>query len=214
MFPRIVRGLVDLLAPPCCAACDLPLVQAVPGFCSGCEVLIDEAAREPHSQDDAACVYGGPLADAITNFKYAGRSDVSRPLARLLEKRARSMAGDLDVVCCVPLHRTRLLERGYNQSALLSAGVARTLGARFRPGLLVRVRPTAPQAALDREARLRNLHGAFRVAGPVHGQHVLVVDDVATTYATLSELRRVLETAGAREVRTLVLARTERTREC
>jgi len=210
MFERIVRGLVDLLAPPRCAACDLPLVQAAPGFCSGCEPLIDEAAPEPDGMDDAACIYGGPLAEAIVHFKYGGRSDLAAPLARLLAQRARVLAGQIDLVCCVPLHSTRLRERGYNQSALLAPPVARLLGARFRPGLLVRVRPTSSQAGLDRAARLRNLRGAFAVHGSVHGRRVLVIDDVATTYSTLSELRRVLEATGALAVRSLVLARTER----
>jgi predicted amidophosphoribosyltransferase len=108
------------------------------------------------------------------------------------------------------LHRTRLLDQGYNQSALLAAPLARMLGVRFVPGLLRRVRATPPQAELSRLSRLRNLQGAFRVARPLHGRSVLVVDDVATTYATLHEVRRVLEAAGARSVRTLVLARTER----
>ncbi len=205
-----MRGLVDLLAPPRCAACDLPLVQAVPGFCSGCEPLIDEAVREPESMDDAACIYGGPLAEAVVRFKYGGRSDLVDSLALRLTRRARALSGEVDVVCCVPLHGQRLRERGYNQSALLSAPVARVLGVRFCPGLLVRERPTSSQAGLDRAARLRNLRGAFRVAGPVRGQRVLVVDDVATTYSTILALRQVLEAAGAQSVRSLVLARTER----
>ncbi len=213
MLPRILRGFVDLLAPPCCAACLLPITQCdggPAGFCAGCGVLIDEAALEPSSQDQAACMYGGPLAEAIARFKYAGRSDLAPALSGLLLRRSREQAGFVDVVCCVPLHRARLHERGFNQSALLAQPVARQLGVHFRPALLVRSRATPPQAGLSRERRSRNLAGAFRVAGQVQGLRVLLIDDVATTLATLSELRRTLLDAGAVQVRTLVLARAER----
>ena len=210
MLSRVFRGLVDVLSPPCCACCLLPLPQPAHGFCSGCELLIDEAATSSSELDDAACAYGGPLADAITHLKYGGRSEVAPALARLLVKRARRLAGQAQVVCCVPLHRSRLSERGFNQSALLAAPVARMLGVPFRPGLLLRTRATPPQASLDRLARSHNLFEAFSVRGNVRGQRVLVVDDVVTTYATFFELRRTLDAAGAARVYTLALARTER----
>ncbi len=210
MFPRILRGFVDVLAPPCCAACFLPLTQHNQrGFCPGCELLIDEAALEPASLDQAACVYGGPLAEAITHFKYGGRSDFCPALSRLLVPRSRRQGGLVDIVSCVPLHGSRLRERGFNQSALLAMPVARQLGLRFAPGLLKRTRATPPQAGLDRERRLCNLAGAFKVVHDVRGLRVLIVDDVATTHTTLFELRRTLRAAGAASVRTLVLARAE-----
>lgn len=214
MFQRILRGFVDLLAPPTCAACFLPIAQnsqvSAYGFCPGCEILIDEAAHEPTALDHAACLYGGPLADGITHFKYLGRSDFAPGLARLLLPRARQQAGLVDLVTCVPLHASRLRERGFNQSALLAAPVAKVLGLPFRPGLLQRTRATPPQAGLDREGRLRNLASAFRVRQPVSGTRVLIIDDVATTLTTLTELRNTLLSAGAVDVRTLVLARAER----
>ncbi len=210
MLPRIVRGLTDLLAPPCCAACRAPLSLRALGFCAGCALLIDEVMQDPGSLDDAACVYGGPLAEAISALKYGGRSEVSPGLAELMRPRAMDCAGTVDVVCCVPLHGARLRERGYNQSALLALPLSRALGLPFRPGLLRRTRATQSQAGLDRVARSQNLIGAFAVPAPLRRQRVLVIDDVATTYATLTEVRRVLLDAGATAVRTLVLARTER----
>lgn len=209
MFQRVWLGLVDLLAPPGCAACDAPLAQRDLGFCPGCIELIDEAGPDPEGRDQAACLYGGPLADAISRFKYSGRSDLAPVLAARLMARARGFAGRVDLVSCVPLHPARLRERGFNQSALLARPVARALGVRFRPELVVRTRVTSAQAGLGRAARLQNLDGAFAVKERVAGQRVLLMDDVATTRSTLSAVAAVLRSAGARDVLSLVLARAD-----
>jgi len=108
----------------------------------------------------------------------------------------------------VPLHPGRLAARGYNQAALLARPVARELRARFSPLLLRRTRPTAPQAKLDAEARQLNVRGAFE-AEPSHrlrAASVLLVDDVATTGATLADASRALRRAGAGSVQALVVA--------
>jgi ComF family protein len=109
----------------------------------------------------------------------------------------------------VPLHPSRLAERGYNQSSLLARRVARHLGAPFAPLALARARDTPKQATLDREARLANVAGAFRVREPtrVYGRAVLLVDDVSTTGATLAACAQALQAAGASAVATAVLAR-------
>ena len=111
----------------------------------------------------------------------------------------------------VPLHPRRLAERGYNQASLLAVEVAGNLAAPLAATALARVRNTSQQALLDREGRLRNVAQAFRVRAPkaVRGRHVVLVDDVATTGATLGACSAELLGAGASEVTALVVARAE-----
>jgi ComF family protein len=206
MLQRFMRGLLELVAPPSCAACGVLLAVDEGDFCGGCRPLIDEA---PHlyADDLSACVYGGPVAEALHRLKYRGRLEVAPALARLLAPRAQLLAGRVHVVTAVPLAGARLRERGYNQSGLLAGPVARLLGVPFAPRLLCRPRAATSQVGAGRVERARQLDGAF-AARPVPGRSVLVVDDVRTTGATLAEARRALLAAGAAHVIGLVLAQT------
>lgn len=154
------------------------------------------------------------MADAVQRLKYAGRSDLARPLGEALASSCHAYAGLVDAVVAIPLHQDRLRERGFNQSALLAGPVARALGVPLRGGALRRVRPTVAQASLPREDRLANVRGAFR-AGPRVGKRgrglgrVLLVDDVRTTGATLASAAMALLDAGVPRVYTLALARAD-----
>lgn len=115
-----------------------------------------------------------------------------------------------DRVIALPLARKRLAERGFNQAAVLAQRVARKLTLSYVPHGLLKVRDTPPQAGLNREARLKNVRGAFDCGESLSGQHIAVVDDVMTTGATLSEAAKVLKKAGARLVSAWVVARADR----
>ena len=111
----------------------------------------------------------------------------------------------------VPLHASRLAERGYNQSALLAAEVARGIGLAVDEGVITRTRPTPPQTGLSAGERRTNVAGAFAVtpggAARLAGKRVLLLDDVCTTGSTLEAAAECLVAAGAAEVNGLVLAR-------
>jgi len=112
----------------------------------------------------------------------------------------------------VPLHPARQRRRGYNQAAIAANEVARVLGVPATPALLRRARATAPQARLDREARVENVRGAFAAGSAARGgvpRAVLLVDDVTTTGVTLGAAAGALRAAGAQHVWGLALARED-----
>jgi ComF family protein len=199
-------GLMDLLAARRCAGCDEALDPAEEHFCGLCEPLLEPADRRDAGR--AAYVYGGPLADAIRRLKYGRRTDLAWPLGLRLAEAALGAAGEVDAVIPVPLHPRRLRQRGFNQAALLARPVAQVLAVPLVTGALRRRRDTVPQASLEPAARGRNVRGAF-VVTEAPPPRVLLLDDVRTTGATLTECAERLRAAGVERVRTLVLARAE-----
>jgi ComF family protein len=212
---------------PFCAACwaDLPLLTE-PG-CRVCgrqfaglpgPLACDACRRQPPPFDRAraVAVYRDGMRAAIHALKYRGRTAVAAPLAALLVDRGGRLldAADgpppgLDALVPVPLHAARLAERGFNQAALLAAPCAAAWGRPLLTRALARIRPTQPQTDLDAAARRENVAGAFAVRRPaeVTGRHLLLVDDVLTTGATVRAAARALRDAGAASVGVLVLAR-------
>jgi ComF family protein len=156
--------------------------------------------------------YAGTLRSIIHLLKYGKRRSLALPLARLMRIHGADVLADIDAVVPVPLHWTRRWRRGFNQAALLAEG----LDLPAWPAL-VRTRPTSSQVRLPATARRRNVRGAFALARrrpwqipwrlAIEGKIVLLVDDVATTGATLNACAAVLRSAGAREVRALTAAR-------
>lgn len=208
----LLAAVKGALAPPACAACDAR-VRARVVFCPACAATIvpPPSARAAPCLDDllAAGAFGGALAVALRRLKYQDRPDLAAPLGHLARGAARRAGLSADLVVPVPLHPRRLVERGYNQAALLAAEVAIELSAPLSARALVRRRHTPQQAHLDREARLRNMREAFHVRRPgaIRGLRVVLVDDVATTGSTLTACAEALLAAGAASVTAIVVAR-------
>lgn len=215
---RLADGLGELLSPPRCAACDERLSKRA-SFCAVCasQVELDERSvvldlgASTTIEACAGALYGGPLAVAIHALKYRRRSDLVGALSPLAARALLHLSTRPELLVPVPLHRGRLVERGYDQAALLAASLSRHTQLPWVASALERTRGTPQQAKLDRHARRANVHGAFAIARPVvvAGRHVALVDDVLTTGATVSECARVLLEAGAARVSVLVLARAE-----
>jgi ComF family protein len=157
----------------------------------------------------AAATFAGPLRRALHRFKYEGERGLALELAALVAARVAAdlaLGTALDVVVPAVLHRERARLRGYDQAALLAAEVARLVELPLRAPMR-RVRSSRPQVELDRAARVVNVRGAFIAeAGSLRGLRVALVDDVATTGATLAAASGALRAAGAREVRAYVVA--------
>jgi ComF family protein len=140
----------------------------------------------------------------LHSYKYEDHPELARPLG----ERLAALAVDApDLVVPVPLHASRRRTRTYDQALYLAQRLAGLRGWTLAPGVLVRARATRRQVDQHRDARVTNVAGAFRVAGNVSGRHVLLVDDVVTTGATVAECARILKEAGARRVEVIAVAR-------
>lgn len=149
-----------------------------------------------------------PLREAIHAFKYEGVRVLAGPLGQLLACTWQQGNVPVDVVLPVPLHRARLRQRGYNQSLLLARVLGAETGLPLREDGLTRQRNTRAQVGLSPEQRRANVQDAFVCTAPnLHGQRVLLVDDVLTTGATLEACATALLQAGVREVWALTLTR-------
>lgn len=236
---RFFKALLDLLLPSFCLACKRPLGPAPELlFCPDClagihcitsplcpccgRVYLLAAGGDHHcgtclatqrhfSRARAIFLYEEPVKEVIHRFKYQGKTaclPTFAGFARNLPLMAE-MEG-VDWIVPVPLHPSRLRERGFNQ-ALLLARAFFPKDRRVTPDLLVRLRPTEPQTSFNGAARRTNLKNAFGVvkAHRLAGKKILLVDDVFTTGTTVNECARVLKKGGAAEVMVLTLARVK-----
>lgn len=235
------RCALDFIFPPLCAACRAPVTQAhslcarcwapiaflseplcaVCGFpfefdagpetlCAGCRQRLPafDQARSLMRYDDAS-------RDPILAFKRADRLDLVPAFARWAHGAGRELIENAEIIVPVPLHRWRLWQRRFNQSALIALSLGKRAGKPVDCRALVRTRATASQGDMPSAgARRRNVQGAFRVlpdhAGRLRGKSVLLIDDVFTTGSTIEACARALKRAGAARVLVLTLARVVR----
>ncbi|WP_241084963.1 ComF family protein [Candidatus Vondammii sp. HM_W22] len=153
--------------------------------------------------------YAAPVDLLISRFKFNGKLHIGRLLSSLLGNFILQQQSRLpELITPVPLHSTRLRQRGYNQSLELARPLSRRLNIPLNYACCRRVKLTAPQSDLERGERRRNIRGAFEVTVRFQDTHIVLVDDVVTTGSTVSELAREFKRAGAKQVDVWAVART------
>lgn len=187
----ICRAGIRHLEEPLCRRCGAE-VESARKEC-GCRSRLKALARLR-----SAVAYEGPVELALQRFKYRGWRRLAQPLALLLAERLMVEGLAAQCLVAVPLHPARLRQRGFNQAELLARELRDRLDLTAPPGELVRIRATPPQVGHDRRRRLENVRGAFAWRGPnLDGRSVLLIDDVATTGATLDACAVALRSAGS-----------------
>ena len=206
---RCVQRIAPV-APPWCASCGASVRATVADNAGTRGTLCADCRLDPLPLDGvrSAGLLVGPLRRAVHRLKYRGRIAVAPALAGLLRDAASQLGGLTaeTVVVPVPLHLTRLRERGFNQSEALASPLAAALGLPVRPAVL-RIRETPSQVGLSRAARRANLRDAFAATESFARASVLLVDDVVTTGSTLGSAPAACRAHGAAAVYAVTLAR-------
>jgi ComF family protein len=223
----VLSAFFDLFLPPRCGGC----ARVGKWLCGGCRARIRYlqqplcrrcGAEVETARSDCGCrtrlhslsrlrsavAYEGPIELAIQRFKYRGWRRLADPLALLLVERLAVEGLAAAWVVPVPLHPERLRMRGFNQSELLARHVTARLDLEPPPGRLLRTRATPPQVGHDRRWRQNNVRDAFYWQGAgLGGRSILLIDDVATTGATLDACAAALKAGGSGPVIGAAVAR-------
>lgn len=213
---RLISGLLDLLFPPKCAFCRRLVKSNNNLLCPDCR------ANLPYTEDGGAqhgdffrlCIsalyYEDTVRQALLRYKFQGSSGYAGTFGRLLADCIRAnLRGQYDLISWVPLSRERLRERGYDQAMLLAQAAALELQD-VAVSTLDKVRNAEKQSGVgSAEKRRANISGAYRVADAelIQGRRILLIDDIVTTGATLSECARTLLEGGASQVVCATVAR-------
>ena len=236
---KVFQNLIEFLFPPACPLCDAP-VSTHGQLCADCWGAINWIDNPkcvkcgyPFPADidlggaplcpvcasgqceldwiRCACVYDDVSRSAMLPFKHAGRTKYSLFMSHAMIWALRDINVDADVVMPVPLANKRLFKRGYNQATLLARPISRALNIKMDLDSVVRTHREMMGHKNARE-RAENIRGVFSVVNPdaVRGKRILLVDDVMTTGATFSELRRILVRSGAAAVYGVAFCRAVR----
>ena len=164
--------------------------------------LCGECIKQLPTWDEAKnpIAYGFPVDKLVQRFKFEGDLAVGRLLGSLLAENLAAGSDRPDCIVPVPLHGSRVKERGFNQAVELARPVSRRLKVKVRLDLCARRRAIQVQSKLDAAERRKNLKDAFAVTGSVDGLHIALLDDVVTTGTTMQVLTQALKDAGARRI--------------
>nr|WP_238586553.1 ComF family protein [Sphingopyxis sp. C-1] len=201
---------LDFLDGPSCSRCSIPLPTSLSGGFVECGACL---ANAPPFEGAPAAVAYGPVARTVAlRLKYARRTGHARLMARLMARQL-NMLGDMEAMLLVPvpLQRWRLWSRGFNQAALVVDELSRLTGVPHDHHLLLRAKPTASLRGKGRRERERIVAGAFALAADAKvraaGRHLVLVDDVHASGATLRAAARLLGRLGTARVSALTWAR-------
>lgn len=201
----MVTSFFQILFPPRCFGCG----KADTALCSRCIRLTRKSLSSPHAYITSVFDFKDPLIKrAIHAIKYYHRKDLIHPLVEALAEELHKVPNLTNYILVpIPMPRMRKLFRGYNQSEHIAQELSMLLSIPTSTSILTRVKTPLRQALTKTKSeRIKNQHGSFDVVGEIHNKHIILIDDVTTTGATLNEARAVLLKNGAQSVIAYTLA--------
>ncbi|KQR72143.1 ComF family protein [Pedobacter sp. Leaf176] len=229
-FRRWVSDLIGLLFPNLCNACGINLFRSEHLICTKCLYDLPFTDYHIHAENRVAkqlwgrtpfhaamaLLYfrkGAKVQNLIHNLKYNNKTDVGILLGNLLGERLKvsPIYQNIDLIIPVPLHHKKIRSRGYNQSAFIASGTSEKLDVIFNDSILTRNKATDTQTKKNRYSRYENMRGVFEVPDPeiIKDKHILLIDDVITTGATLEACAYALMDNGASKISIAALAFAE-----
>ena len=220
---KITERILRMLFPPKCVLCGKVLREQETDFCGQCrtdspECPVNHRKKLPFLDSWLGVwYYEGAVRHSLLRYKFHGVRSYADPYGRVLAKKLqREHPEGFDLLTWVPISRFRRFTRGYDQVELLAAVVGAELELETVP-LLTKVRHNRPQSGIHGDAERRaNVLGVYRVTDPgrLNGKKILLLDDIITTGATVSECARMLLTAGAKEIHcgAVAVARRQKTK--
>lgn len=202
---------IEFVKPPFCAKCGRPLPAPHRSSGAGFALCFD-CSREPplFGRMRAVGIYNQPLRKCIHLLKYRNKTRLAQPLGQLMVNYMKQYYNNqkFNLLIPVPLHPSRLKERGFNQSKLLAEPISKFFNIPLASHLLKRVQNTRSQFELTKHERQENLKNAFAVTHPelVWEKSILLIDDISTTGTTINECTKPLLASGAKFIWALVLA--------
>lgn len=206
---KLLDFVLDTVYPPRCPFCGKLVSRKCTGACPACEPRLPVAAAPMQEQHFANLIavlsplyYDGIARESLLRYKFSGKSSYCRAYAQIIAKTVDLHKYSCDYITWVPLSGKRYASRGYNQSKLLAEELSRLTGIKCGP-LLKKVKNNPAQSGTSSaEERKKNVKGVYRLAGSPgkHGNIIMLVDDIVTTGATLSECAGVLREGGVQVV--------------
>ena len=215
LIQDISHGLLHLFFPALCEGCQQPLVKGESILCIRCAVMIPRTAFHGFADNETAVRFtgrvpyrhatsyawftaGGLLQHLLHRLKYDSQKSIGKDLGQRFGEEIKDLdwARSIDEIIPVPLHPKKYAERGFNQSAVIAGGLGEALGKPVADGMLKRTRHTQSQTQKNREERITNVADAFAATRPdkLRGKHLLLLDDVLTTGATMEAAANALLT--------------------
>ena len=195
------QSSVRLIIPPLCQKCGEP--NNYGELCHSCR-----SKPQAYTALRSWARFEGPLRNAVHRLKYRGEMRLGEALAKPLIEYFRALNWQVDLVVPVPLGIAREAQRGYNQAALIARPLALSERLNYQPDALRKIKTTRTQVGLSRAERLLNVAEAFQAVSKIVAQkRILLIDDVATSGATINACTQAMFQAGAAEVFGLTLAR-------
>lgn len=226
LIPTLFRSILSFVYPPFCIVCSSRLPESNRLICESCWNSFPKIDENFDLSDVIKSKITGPVyfsnafaiwefSPAIQNIihqlKYQNFKILANRIGIFMADRLRKLPLPIEktLIIPVPLHKTRMRERGYNQSALLCSVIAAETGLPYNDQILQRIRYTQSQTKLNASERLKNVQNAFKVSSPNEIAHkiIILVDDVITTGATINECAKELMRAGAEAVNLFSIAK-------